>query len=113
MIGKNLYHYEAHITKVYDGDTITATISLGFGVELKNQKIRLFGINAPELRGSERDAGLKSKDWLLDKLLDKTVVIETIKDKKGKYGRWLGIVWLEDTNINKQIILEGFAKEYE
>ena len=46
-----MYEYRAFVRKVYDGDTITVDIDLGFDVVLKAQKIRLVRINAPEVRG--------------------------------------------------------------
>ena len=55
----NLYQYKAFVTKVYDGDTITVEIDLGFKTSVKGEKIRLSRINAPELRGSSRENGLK------------------------------------------------------
>ena len=107
-----MYEYRAFVRKVYDGDTITVDIDLGFDVILKAQKIRLVRINAPEVRGSERPAGLKSRDALREKICNKWVKIKTQKDKKGKYGRWLGEVFVEDENINQWLISEGYAKEY-
>ncbi len=53
-------------------------------------------INAPELRGKERPRVLKSRDFLRSKIEGKEILIETIKDKKGKYGRDLAEIWLED-----------------
>jgi micrococcal nuclease len=43
------YFYKAKIISVYDGDTVTAVIDLGFEIT-KKIKIRLYGINAPEIR---------------------------------------------------------------
>jgi micrococcal nuclease len=107
-----MYEYKAMITKVYDGDTITADIDLGFGIVTKKQKIRLLGINTPEVRGSEKPQGIISRDALRQRILGKEVIIKTSKDKKGKYGRWLGEVFVEDENINQWLITEGYAKEY-
>ena len=56
-----MYEYKGYVTKVYDGDTITVDIDLGFDILFKNQKIRLSRINTPEVRGEEREEGLKSK----------------------------------------------------
>lgn len=72
-------------------------------------------INAPELRGNERTKGLKSRDFLRSLILDKEVFIETIKDKKEKYGRYLGEIWLEDErgkfiNVNDVMVKNDFAK---
>ena len=60
---------------------------------LKKQKIRLLGINTPEVRGSEKSQGIISRDALRQRILGKVVIIKTSKDKKGKYGRWLGEVF--------------------
>lgn len=51
------YTYQAKIISVYDGDTCTAVIDLGFRISFEI-KLRLAGINTPELRGEERDKGL-------------------------------------------------------
>ena len=107
-----MYEYKATVTKVYDGDTITVDFDLGFGIILKKQKIRLLGINTPEVRGSEKPQGIISRDALRQRILGKVVTIKTSKDKKGKYGRWLGEVFVEDENINQWLITEGYAKEY-
>ena len=108
-----MYEYRATVVKVYDGDTITVDFDLGFGVVLKNQKIRLYGINTPEVRGDSREDGLKSRDALREKILGKTVTIKTVKNnKKGKYGRWLGMVYAEAENVNEWLLSEGLAKPY-
>ena len=108
-----MYEYSAEVKKVYDGDTITVDFDLGFGIILRKQKIRLVGINAPEVRGKQREAGLKTRDSLRARILGKTVTIKTSKDKKGKYGRWLGEVYIKDENINQWLLNEGLASEYD
>jgi micrococcal nuclease len=102
--------YPSEVTSVYDGDTITLTVYLGFGIT-KTEKIRLDGIDAPEVRGSERYEGIKSRDALRTKILHKQVRLETLKnDKKGKYGRTIGIIWLEDENINNWLVVNDYAE---
>jgi micrococcal nuclease len=107
------YIYKAVITSVWDGDTCTADIDLGFGVILRKQKLRLLGVDAPELRGDTLEEARASRDWLREQVLDKEVIIETFKDRKGKYGRWLAEIHLGDININNQMITEGHAIPYE
>ena len=107
-----MYEYRAYVRRVYDGDTITVDIDLGFGMVVTNQKVRLLKINAPEIRGKQRPEGLKSRDALRSKIANKWIIIKTKKDKKGKYGRWLAEVWIDDVLINDWLISEGFAKEY-
>jgi len=116
---KSLYHYKAFVASVYDGDTITVDIDLGLHVTMKKEKIRLARINAPELRGKEREEGIKSRDFLRERVLKKEIYLETIKDRKGKYGRYLGEIWLRGENgkyfnVNDELVEKGFAeyKEY-
>ena len=104
-----LYFYKAYVEKVYDGDTITCTIDCGFNMSMKNQKIRLYGINCPELRGTEKEAGKVARDQLRNQILHKNILIETFKDKKGKDGRYLATVFLDNVNINEWLVQNGYA----
>jgi len=110
-----LYHYKVKVLEVYDGDTIKVELNLGFGLIWRGSKnrgveIRLFGLNAPEVRGSDRKKGLISRDKLREQILGKEITLKTIKDNKEKYGRYLGIIIKEDgTNINEWLISEGLA----
>ena len=106
------FEYRAYVTKVYDGDTITCDMDLGFGIYLKQQKFRLYGINAPELRGKDSIQGIASRDALSQQILNKNVIIHTMKDKKEKYGRYLGIIYLDKLNINQWLLDNHFAIKY-
>jgi micrococcal nuclease len=109
-----MYEYHALVTKVYDGDTITVDIDLGFGIFMRKQTIRLYGIDTPEVRGEEREAGLMSRDWLRGMILDHNVILKTHKDTKGKYGRWLATVHLFDgLNVNEKLIELNLAVKAE
>ena len=113
-----LYVYRAHVTDVYDGDTCTVDIDLGLHTWIHEEKIRLSRINAPELKGSERDRGLIARDFLRDIILDKDITLQTIKDTKGKYGRYIGEIWIEDEhgeffNVNDHLVETGHAVYYE
>jgi micrococcal nuclease len=116
---KNKYYYRAIVKSVYDGDTCTVDIDLGLNSWIHNEKIRLHRIDAPEVRGGERESGLISRDFLRDKIEGQEIIIQTIRDKKGKYGRFLAEIWLRDenenwVNINNLIVESGHAiyKEY-
>jgi micrococcal nuclease len=112
IIIKFMYTYEAKITKVTDGDTVHADINLGFGVILRDTILRLYGINAPEMKGESASLGKASKDRLESLVLGKTVTLKTFKDKREKYGRLLAQIWLEGSSINDALVTEGFAKTY-
>lgn len=110
-----LYHYKAIVVSVYDGDTCTVDIDLGLYTWIRKEKIRLLRINAPEIRGNERSEGLKSRDFLRELLVGKDVIIETYKDKREKYGRYLAEIWMKDKkekfiNVNDLMVKKGFAE---
>jgi len=112
---EHLYHYRAIVKSVYDGDTCTIDIDLGLGAWIHGEKLRLYRINTPEVRGVQRPEGLKSRDFLREKIDGKEIIIQTVKDRKGKYGRYLGEIWLEGEdgaliNINDLLVKEGFAE---
>lgn len=115
----NPYIYNAKCTRVYDGDSVTVDIDLGMGVWLKNQKTRLFGIDTPEIKGDEREAGLQATYRLRYLVQGYDIVIETHKDRTGKYGRWLVTLWVDTagdgelTNVNELLVEEGLAAKYE
>jgi len=108
--------YPAEIERVIDGDTIVADLSLGLGVVLDDQYIRFYGIDAWETRGEEREKGLKAKEYLKGRLSKGQIEIEIRpewgQNGKGKYGRWLGIVYVDGVNVNVELIERGHAEEY-
>ena len=106
------HRYEATITNIYDGDTITADIDLGFGVYLTRQKLRLSGVRAPEVRGEDRERGLLTRNALREKIGDQRVTLETRNFEKGKYGRWLVTVYLREECLNEWLIDSGLAEPW-
>lgn len=114
---KPTYRYRAKYRSAYDADTVRVDIDLGFGVWLQNQPMRLLGVDAPELRGEERGDGLVARNALRTLLEDSDLVVETDRDKSGKYGRWLARLWMKDDasnwiNVNAWLVGCGFAKAY-
>jgi micrococcal nuclease len=114
-----LYHYRAVVQAVYDGDTCTVDIDLGLGMWVHGEKLRLYRINAPERRGKEKEAGLKSAAYLRNLINGKQIYVQTIKDRKEKFGRYLADIWLEGENntwlnVNDLMVQQGYAayKEY-
>ena len=112
-----MYEYKCKIIKVIDGDTTDVDIDLGFGVWLKKQRIRFFGIDTPESRTrdlEEKKYGLAAKKYVTDHMpLGSTQTLVTVKDGKGKYGRILGQFKMEDGSIlNDNMIAEHHAVAY-
>jgi len=104
-----MYSYRATINRIIDGDTVEVTIDLGFSISFK-QIIRIYGINAPE---KNTDYGKTTLHRITQLIPPGTIVkIETIKDKKEKFGRYLGIIYHNSINIGLQLISEGLAISY-
>lgn len=96
-----MYIYKAKYLTNYDGDTVRFDIDLGFGVFLKNQIIRLYGVNCPEIIGAEKEAAKKAKDFVASVLTDSEIRIQTYKDSKEKYGRWLAEIFYKKNGLNE------------
>jgi len=113
-----LFHYTARVQSVYDGDTCRVDIDLGLGIWIRNEKLRLVRINAPEMTGPEKPAGTESRDFLRELIDGKEIIIETVKDRRGKYGRYLAEIWIQQgecwINVNDELVEKGLAqyKEY-
>ena len=106
-----MFNYRAEVVEVYDGDTITCKVDLGFKVTVV-KKIRLFGIDTPELRGADKQFGRDVRDYLRSLILNKHVILQTYRDKTGKYGRYLATVFHDGVNVNEHLVDKGFAKRY-
>ncbi len=106
-----MYQYKAKIIEVYDGDTVTAMVDLGF-YHYQQMIFRLYGINTPELRGEERERGLVVRDIVRAMILNKEVTINSYKDKQEKYGRYLANIIVNDIDLNLWLVQNGHAEEY-
>jgi micrococcal nuclease len=108
-----MYEYRAHILRVVDGDTVDVDIDLGFGTWIRNERVRIMGIDTPESRTRdlvEKIFGLAAKKRL-EEILGTEAILKTFAakdgvDMKGKFGRILGDFILEDGRFVTQILLE-------
>lgn len=106
-----MYQYQAQIQRVVDGDTYEIDIDLGLSVWVRNEKIRLYGVNTPEVYGVKKGsdeylAGKQASDFVKSVIKKGDLaIIETLKDAKGKYGRYLGVLYVRVAPE----ILEGHA----
>lgn len=130
-----MYQYKAIVQKVVDGDTIEIDIDLGLSVWVHNEKIRLYGIDTPEVYGVKKgspewERGSLASEFVKANLNEKDeVIIETFRDKREKYGRYLALIYiktdqsiltgLDDTRniggfycLNDILIAKGLAKKY-
>jgi micrococcal nuclease len=117
-----LYWYRGVVIKVVDGDTVDVEIDLGMNIYTR-QRLRLSGVNTPEIFGVKEESeeyarGMQAKIFVEERLLNKTVWFHTLKDKTGKYGRYLAEIYFQDDDgvhvaINKLLLEDGLAEECE
>ena len=116
-----MHEYKVNIVKVVDGDTVDVDIDLGFGMWLRNERVRVMGIDTPESRTSdkmEKVFGLAAKERLTS-LLGAEAILHTQvskkgEDMKGKFGRVLGnFVSLNGEKCAAVLIREGHAVAYQ
>ena len=111
------YIYRAKLDRVVDGDTVDAMIDLGFNTWVK-RRIRFHGVDTWECRTrnlEEKKKGLAAKartKELLTHVTNKPGYFRVKSHGVGKYGRVLGVLLIDDLNINKTLVEEGYAVEY-
>jgi len=116
---KYLYHYEAEVLSVYDGDTCTLQIACGFDM-FTRVTFRLTGIDTPEMKSKDatkKEAAVSARDHLRSRIMGKKVIVNT--KEREKYGRWLGYLWVDEggdelgESLNEEMIRLGHASPYE
>ena len=93
---------DTRVTRVIDGDTFITN---------KGDRVRLIGVDAPELPSLR---GIESKMYLNQLIHNKVVTLERdeISDNKDKYGRLLRYVYLDKKDVNLHMIKSGYAEPY-
>ena len=104
--------------RVIDGDTIDVDVDLGFYVWIRKQRIRLLGIDAPEVTGETRPEGLAVTEHLKSLIEGESIILRTVKgadggDRDDSFGRWLGTIYHGDLDVNAEMIHSGHAVPYE
>lgn len=106
------------VERVVDGDTVDLRINLGFHTYVK-KRIRLMGIDAPETRTRDMDEkrnGIAARERLVELLgqsqSSEDWLVDLESHEIGKFGRVIGTLWVGNLNVNRQMLVEGYAKEY-
>jgi|DEB0MinimDraft_10_1074344.scaffolds.fasta_scaffold06715_4 micrococcal nuclease len=109
-----MFTYNAELVNVVDGDTVDLKIDLGFDIFI-NTRVRLLGIDTPEIRTRnlvEKTRGMEAKKFVENAFAenDNKCVLQTLKDKKGKYGRYLATIIVGDKSLNQMLIDNNHKK---
>ena len=115
-----MFNYRCKVIKVIDGDTVDVDIDLGFGIWMKDERVRLYGIDTPESRTSDKEEklyGLAAKEFLENMCDDEWMILECNEyDSKGKFGRILGSLRrttnYADQTVNEYLIEKHHAVPY-
>lgn len=106
-----------NIVRVYDGDTMTLDLDLGFQVRVSKIKLRLAHVDTPEVKGDSKEFGITVRDavreWM-DAPGPEPLMLHSIKDRKCKYGRWLGEVRLRSGKLlHEELLTKKMAELYD
>lgn len=104
-LGKEL---TGKVSKVIDGDTIELLAKENPYNHITKLKIRLYGIDAPELKQAY---GKEAKEYLSALVLKQEVSL--IIENKDKYDRFVSTIFLKGQDINKEMVKNGYAHAYE
>jgi len=122
-----MYEYRVKVIKIVDGDTVDVDIDLGFGIILKDERVRIMGIDTPESRTRdkvEKAFGNAAKNRVKELLANKsgpilkTQINKDGEDMRGKFGRVLGDFTVYDAKIDawrpltELLVEEGHAVAY-
>ena len=111
----DLYTYKLQQISHIDGDTVRASIDLGFNVILTDMHIRIYGVDCPEKATIEGKAALAfTRDWIDQHWLreEKPVYVTIQSHKRDKYGRILGTVFTDGSVLADELKEHGHAVEY-
>lgn len=95
--------FSGRVTSITDGDTLRIINSLG-----ESQIIRLYGIDAPE---RDQPYGTQATNALRQKLSNSQISI--VQQDIDDYGRIVGTIFLNERNINQEMVVQGHAWWYE
>ena len=93
---------EGKVIKIADGDTLTLLTPSNQQV-----KIRLAGVDTPERK---QPFGNKAKQALAKLAFQKQAIVEV--ETKDRYGRTVGVVFVNGLNVNAEMIGQGMAWVY-
>ena len=114
MTKRKLFHYQACVVRVVDGDTIDVILDLGFDISYR-RRVRFHGINAPQSRTKdpvEKEAELAAKRYVEDWIsaLEQQVIIQTSLGDGSEVGHILGRILNDDGEcLNDEMVSLGHA----
>ena len=112
-----MWTYRARLLKIVDGDTLDVVIDAGFN-SFRHERLRLLGVNTPEMKGTTKVEGSLSKEftrtWLIEagvRAADRDWPLVIVTRKSDVFGRYLATVYSDDAErcLNDDLVLGGLA----
>jgi len=101
-----LYWYAVDVERCVDGDTFSGSLLFGFGLSRARQYFRLAYVNTPERGQPGFD---EATEFLRDLIGGRTVMVNTHRDKSGRYKRVICETFVDGVNVNKALLESGHA----
>lgn len=108
---KDNYVRPGEVIRVIDGDTVDIEVDLGFDIKTL-VRFRLLGIDTPEIRGEEKEEGLKAKAALIQLFAGYNRKVTVFSRKYDGFKRALADIWVNDIHVNTWLLQNGFAEVY-
>lgn len=111
-----LYTYQVTVTRIVDGDTIDCDIDLGFDQWIRNARVRLKGVDTPEVRTRdlvEKEFGFLAQERVEQLMeLGSQVLLNSKEYRREGFGRILGDfqlpngAWLTETLLSERLAVK-------
>lgn len=118
-----LFTYQAKVIKVVDGDTLVIALDMGLGMSSEGQRLRLRGIDCPEL---DTEEGQRAKRFVQARLNPcDFIIVKTFKETVDLHDRYIVDIFylqgesdpqqaaLQGQYLNQELLNEGLAVAYE
>jgi endonuclease YncB( thermonuclease family) len=99
------------VVSIYDGDTFFCDVPEWPDIIGKRIGVRLADIDAPEMKGIEKEQGRISKQFLVEKLRS-AMTVELKNIERDKYFRIVADVYVDGKNINQMMLNAEMAEKW-
>ncbi len=88
-----LWHYQARVVRVIDGDTLLVELDTGFH-STRWERLRLLGVDCPEIVGTDRQAGMDARNFVRAWVASDTDTWPylVVTSKTDSFGRYLATI---------------------
>ncbi len=101
-----VWRVPAMVVRVVDGDTVVVNLDLGWRVYRNEERIRVSGLSAPEIRGRSRPQGLAAKAYA-ESLLPVGASVVVTSEAKPTFERTVGSIEIPERGDFADLMVEA------